>query len=90
MLVELVGSGTESTGSAVGDGVLAGNVTLGLLLVGLLRSFSTLSLEGLADVVGSVADRVGDLADDSLIWLINVWGRHDEVVVKFFAKVRDV
>jgi hypothetical protein len=27
-------------------------------------------------VVGGVLDGVGDLADDALAWLVNVWCRH--------------
>lgn len=74
-LVQLVLAGTESTRDTVGDGVLAGNVALGLLLVGLLGSLSRLALDGLGDVVGGVGDRVGDLADDSLVRLVGVWCR---------------
>jgi len=42
LLVHLVGDGTETTGDTVGDGVVTGNVALGLLLVGLLGSLSRL------------------------------------------------
>ena len=42
LLVHLVGDGTKTTGDTVGDGVVAGNVALGLLLVGLLGSLSRL------------------------------------------------
>lgn len=42
-LVELVGESTGSTRDAVGDGVLAGNVALGLLLIGLLLCLSRLA-----------------------------------------------
>jgi hypothetical protein len=31
-------------------------------------------------VVGGVLDRVADLANDALIWLIDVWCRHYDVV----------
>jgi len=41
-LVELVGDGTGSTRDAVGDGVVAGDVALSLLLVGLLGGLSGL------------------------------------------------
>ena len=54
VLVELVAGSTESTGGTVGDGVISGNVALGLLLVGLLGSLSTSSLDGLSDVVNGL------------------------------------
>jgi len=75
-LVELVGDGAGGTGDAVAEAVLAGNVTLGLLLVGLLLSLSGLALNGLRDVVDSVGDGVGGLAEDSLVGLVDVGGRH--------------
>jgi hypothetical protein len=75
-LVHLVASGTESTGDAVGDGVLSGNVALSLLLVGLLGSLSRVALDGLGDVVGGVGDGVADLADDALVRLVGVGSRH--------------
>lgn len=74
-LVKLALAGTESTRDTVGDAVLAGNVALGLLLVGLLLSLSGLALDGLRDVVGGVGDGVGDLADDALVWCVSVRGR---------------
>lgn len=75
-LVHLVGGSTHGTGDTVGDGVLAWNVALGLLLVGLLGGLSGLALDGLGDVLSGVLDRVGDLADDALVWLVGVWCRH--------------
>lgn len=75
-LVKLVLAGTESARDTVGDGVAAGNVALGLLLVGLLGSLSGLSGDGVGDVVGGVGDGVGDLANDSLVRLVDVRGRH--------------
>jgi len=47
-LVELVGDGTGGTRDAVGDGVVAGDVALGLLLVGLLGGLSGLWMDVLA------------------------------------------
>lgn len=74
-LVHFVLSGTESAGDTVTDAVVAGNVALGLLLIGLLLSLSGLALDGLRDVVGSVGDRVGDLPDDTLVWCVGVGSR---------------
>ena len=54
LLVELVGGGVKSTGGTVGEGVLAGNVALGLLLVGLLGRGGGGALDGLGNVVGGV------------------------------------
>ena len=76
VLVELVAGSTESTGGTVGDGVVAGNVALGLLLVGLLGSLSSGALDGLGDVVGGVGDGVGGLAEDTLVRLVGVGSRH--------------
>lgn len=76
MLVNLVLAGTEGARDTVGDGVVAWDVALHLLLVGLLGGLSGLALDGLRDVLGGVLDRVGDLADDSLVWLVGVWSRH--------------
>ena len=76
LLVELVGGGVKSTGGTVGEGVLAGNVALGLLLVGLLGSLSSGALDGLGDVVGGVGDGVGGLAEDTLVRLVGVGSRH--------------
>ena len=59
-----------------GDGVVAGNVALGLLLVGLLGSLSSGALDGLGDVVGGVGDGVGGLAEDTLVRLVGVGSRH--------------
>lgn len=75
-LVHLVGGGTEGTRDTVRDAALAGDVALGLLLVGLLAGLGTLALDGLGDVVGGVGDRVGDLANDTLVGLVSVRGRH--------------
>lgn len=54
-LVHLVTSGGESTRGAVGNGVVAGNVALGLLLVGLLGSLSGVALNSLGDLDGVLA-----------------------------------
>jgi hypothetical protein len=78
-LVHLVASGRESTGRTVGDAVVAGNVALGLLLVGLLGCLSGLALDGLGDVVGGVLDRVDGLADDAVVGVVGVGGRHCDV-----------
>jgi hypothetical protein len=53
-LVHLVAGGGEGARGTVGDGVVAGNVALGLLLVGLLGRLGGLALDALGDVVGSV------------------------------------
>lgn len=53
-LVDLVTSGRESTRGAVGDGVVARDVALGLLLVGLLGSLSGVALNSLGDLNGSL------------------------------------
>ena len=76
LLVDLVTSSVESTGGTVGDGVLAGDVALGLLLVALLGGLSGLALDGLGDVVGGVLDRVDGLADDALVGVVGVGSRH--------------
>lgn len=75
VLVELVGGSTHGTGDTAGDGVV-GSVALGLLLVGLLGSLSSVALDGLGDVVDGVADGVGDLTNDTLVRLVDVRGRH--------------
>jgi hypothetical protein len=54
LLVDLVAAGVKSTGDAVADGVLAGDVALGLLLVGLLGGGGGGTLDGLGNVVGGV------------------------------------
>jgi hypothetical protein len=54
LLVELVAGGVKSTGGTVGEGVLAGDVALGLLLVGLLGRGGGGALDGLGNVVGGV------------------------------------
>jgi len=46
-LLHLVGGSAHGTGDTVGDRVLAGDVTLGLLLVGLLGSLSRLVMRKL-------------------------------------------
>ena len=76
VLVELVAGSTESTGGTVGQGVVSGNVALGLLLVGLLGSLSSVALDGLGDVVDGVGDGVDGLADDTLVRLVGVGSRH--------------
>lgn len=53
-LVHLVRCGSHSSRDSVRDGVVAWDVTLGLLLVSLLLGLSAGSLDGLRDVVGSV------------------------------------
>jgi hypothetical protein len=78
VLVDLVAGSTESARDAVGDGVLSGNVALGLLLVGLLGSLSRVALDGLGDVVGGVGNGVADLTDDTLVGLVGVGSRHFE------------
>lgn len=54
LLVDLVASGVKGARGTVGDGVVAGDVALGLLLVGLLRRGGGGTLDGLGNVVGSV------------------------------------
>lgn len=56
LLVDLVASGVKGARGAVGEGVLAGNVALGLLLVGLLGGGGGAALDGLGDVVGGVLE----------------------------------
>ena len=51
-------------------------VALGDLLVGLLAGLGALALNRLGNVVGGISDRVGDLADDALVGLIDVGCRH--------------
>ena len=46
-------------------------------LVGLLAGLSSVALDGLRDVVGGVLDRVDGLANDALVWCVDVWCRHD-------------
>lgn len=79
LLGELVADGTGGTRDAVANGVLSGNVALGLLLVGLLLGLSGLALDGLGDVVGSVLDRVDGLADNALVGCVGVGSRHVDV-----------
>lgn len=80
VLVDLVGSSAQGTRDTAGDGVVGG-VALGLLLVGLLGSLGGVALDGLGDVVGGVGNGVGDLANDTLVRLVDVRGRHFESVV---------
>jgi hypothetical protein len=54
LLVDLVASGVKGARGTVGDGVVAGDVALGLLLVGLLGRGGGGTLDGLGNVVGSV------------------------------------
>ena len=68
-LLELVRDGTGSTGDAVGEGVLAGNVALGLLLVGLLGGGGGSTLDGLGDVVGGVLWKGWMLVELERSWL---------------------
>lgn len=75
VLVDLVGGSTESTAdTALEAGVT--NVSLHLLLVGLLAGLRGVALKGFGGIVDSIADRVGDLADDAFVWLVDIWGRH--------------
>jgi len=74
-LLHLVGGGVETSRGATGERGVA-NVALGLLLVGFLGGLSSVALDGLGDVVGGVLDRVDGLADDAVVWLVNVWCRH--------------
>jgi hypothetical protein len=76
LLVDLVAGSVESTGDAVGNAVLSGNVALGLLLVGLLVGLGSGALDALSDVVGGVLDRVDGLADDALVGSVGVGSRH--------------
>lgn len=76
MLVNLVLAGTEGARDTVGDGVVAWDVALGLLLVGLLAGLSGVALDSLGDVVGGVLDGVDGLADDALVGVVGVWCRH--------------
>jgi hypothetical protein len=78
-LVHLVANGGDGARGTVGNGVVAGNVALGLLLVGLLGSLGGLALDGLRDVVGGVLDRVDGLADDAVVGVVGVRSRHFEV-----------
>ena len=58
LLVDLVAASVKGTGDTVADGVLAGDVALGLLLVGLLGGSGGGALDGLGNVVGGVLDEV--------------------------------
>jgi hypothetical protein len=54
LLVDLVAGGVKGARGTVGDGVVAGDVALGLLLVGLLGGGGGGALDGLRDVLGGV------------------------------------
>jgi hypothetical protein len=54
LLVDLVAGGVKGARGTVGDGVVAGDVALGLLLVGLLGRGGGGALDGLRDVLGGV------------------------------------
>ena len=79
VLVGLVADGIGSTRDAVGDAVLAGDVALGLLLVGLLGRLSGVALDRLGNIVGSVLGGIDDLADDALV--TGVGSRHVDLWV---------
>jgi len=81
LLVDLVAGGVKSARGTVGEGVVAGDVALGLLLVGLLGGGGGGTLDGLGNVVGSVGDGVGDLTDDALVGSVGVGGRHVDGLV---------
>lgn len=59
MLIDLVTAGVESARDAVGKGVLAGDVALGLLFVGFLAGLGGVALDGFRDVVRCVLRRNG-------------------------------
>jgi len=77
VLVELVTGGIESTGGAAGEGTVT-DVALGLLLVGFLGGFGGVALDGFRDVVGSILDRVGGLAENAFVGVVHVGSRHFE------------
>jgi hypothetical protein len=56
-----------------------GDVALGLLLVALLGGLGGLALDRLGDVVGGVLNRVDSLADDAVVGVVGVRGRHCDV-----------
>lgn len=58
LLLELVAGSAEGAGSAVGDGRRAGDIALGLLLVGFLAGGGGVALGGLGNVVGGVLGEV--------------------------------
>jgi len=91
-LVNLVAGSGQSTRGTVGDAVVSGNVALGLLLVGLLGCLSRVALDGLGNVVGGVLDRVDGLADDAVVGVVGVGGRHFDVggLVGWFGLRRKV
>lgn len=75
LLVDLVAASVKGTGDTVADGVLAGDVALGLLLVGLLGGGGGGTLDGLGNVVGGVLEKVvregrcvGDAVRDIRRW----------------------
>jgi hypothetical protein len=88
VLVKLVRGSAHGTRDTVGDGVI-GSVALGLLLVGLLGSLGGVARDGLGDVVGSVGNGVADLADDTLVRLVDVGGRHFDVGLGLVWKVKE-
>ena len=61
LLVDLVAASVKGGRGAVGEGVLAGDVALSLLLVGLLGGGGDGTLDGLGNVVGGVLD--GDVSE---------------------------
>jgi hypothetical protein len=75
LLIDFVGSSVKSARSTARERSVAG-VALGLLLVGLLGSFGGVALDSFGDVVGGVLDRVGGLADDALVRLVDVGSGH--------------
>jgi len=85
-LIDLVTESVGGSGSTVSEGVLSGNVALGLLLVGFLGDGGGGFLDLLLDVVDGVTSRVGDLADDSLVWPVDVWGRHFDLFEVLYKK----
>lgn len=58
LLVDLVAAGVKGARDTVADGVLAGDVALGLLLVALLGGRGGGALNGLGNVVGGVLDGI--------------------------------
>ena len=73
LLVELVAGGVKGTRGTVGEGVLAGDVALGLLLVGLLLGAGDGALDGLGNVVGGVLKDVV-IGDRCMGW-VEGWER---------------
>jgi len=75
-LVDLARDCISCTRDAVAEGVLAGDIALGLLLAGLFLSLGSVALEGVRYVVDGVTDRVGDGGDNALVRSVNVGCRH--------------